>query len=191
MNSELAGVSEIVSFLSEIGWACNKDEVGDQYCLMEMGGRQIQLIPLLQRRPDHYRFSLAPSISCSAFSKAAAEISGDLSDFEPIVQGDRSIMKLRRLSRSELREMVAGVLSWASVADVDGGLAGYRNLPTNAKGGMPIRHLAALAIAGDVPRLQEYERCFGQGNRLGFVPYVSLDMIRRAVAIAAKRGEGE
>ncbi|WP_411828772.1 DUF6990 domain-containing protein [Pseudomonas bijieensis] len=48
----------------------------------------------------------------------------------------------------------------------------YRKLPTEAKGGMPIRHLAALAIAGDAGRLDEYKRSFEKGDRLEFVPYL-------------------
>ncbi|WP_414858990.1 DUF6990 domain-containing protein [Pseudomonas aeruginosa] len=60
----------------------------------------------------------------------------------------------------------------------------YRALPTNSKGAMPLRNLAALAIAGDVSCLANYQFSFEQGDRLGFVPYITQDMIERALLIA-------
>ncbi len=51
---------------------------------------------------------------------------------------------------------------------------------------MPLRHLAALAIAGDVSCLANYQFSFEQGDRLGFVPYVTQNMIGRALLIANK-----
>ncbi|MFV9439627.1 DUF6990 domain-containing protein [Pseudomonas aeruginosa] len=49
---------------------------------------------------------------------------------------------------------------------------------------MPLRHLAALAIAGDVSCLANSQFSFEQGDRLGFVPYITQDMIERALLIA-------
>ncbi len=54
---------------------------------------------------------------------------------------------------------------------------------------MPLRHLAALAIAGDVERLNSYKNSFEKGDRLGFVPYITVDMIDRAILIAQKKRE--
>ncbi|WP_425603185.1 DUF6990 domain-containing protein [Lysobacter soli] len=57
-------------------------------------------------------------------------------------------------------------------------------LPTDSKGAMPLRHLAALALAKDVPRLESYQRAFERGDRPGFVPYIQKKMIDRAVSLA-------
>ena len=51
---------------------------------------------------------------------------------------------------------------------------------------MPMRHLAALALAGDVAKLKSYQASFEAGDRLGFVPYITKDYIDRAVALAEK-----
>ena len=49
---------------------------------------------------------------------------------------------------------------------------------------MPLYHLAALSILGDAERLNEYLIYFQNGNRLGFVPYITEDMIYRALNIS-------
>jgi hypothetical protein len=72
-------------------------------------------------------------------------------------------------------------ISWARSQNIESGLMGYRNLPTDAKGAMPLRHLAALAVAGDVERLEGYKKSFDMGDRLGFVPYITASMIDRAI----------
>ncbi|WP_421667180.1 DUF6990 domain-containing protein [Pseudomonas syringae] len=78
-------------------------------------------------------------------------------------------------------------MSWARAQNIEEGLAAYRKMPTHAKGVMPVRHLAALAIAGDTGRLEEYKKSFETGDRLGFVPYVTSDMINRALMMAKKQ----
>ena len=72
-------------------------------------------------------------------------------------------------------------MSWARSLNIESGLMVYRSLPTDSKGAMPLRHLAALAIAGDVERLDGYKKNFEMGDRLGFVPYITDGMIDRAV----------
>lgn len=63
-------------------------------------------------------------------------------------------------------------------------MAAYRALPTDSKGARPLRHLAALAITGDIGRLAKYQRRFEQGDRLGFVPYITAEMLERALLLA-------
>jgi hypothetical protein len=51
---------------------------------------------------------------------------------------------------------------------------------------MPLRHLAALAIAGDLQTLSRYQRSFAHGDRLNFVPYITADLIDRALSLAQR-----
>ncbi|WP_440130662.1 DUF6990 domain-containing protein [Achromobacter pulmonis] len=41
-------------------------------------------------------------------------------------------------------------------------------------------------IAADVERLNSYKNSFEKGGRLGFVPYITVDIIDRAILIAQK-----
>lgn len=49
---------EMASILTEQGWVCNKDEVGDCFCVIDVGDTEIQVIPSVGKRTDHFRVSL-------------------------------------------------------------------------------------------------------------------------------------
>ncbi|WP_414492909.1 DUF6990 domain-containing protein [Stenotrophomonas maltophilia] len=175
---------DVVSVLKEQGWVCGKDEVGDYFCIENFGHRQVQVIPYVGKRSDHFRFSLMPSISSEEFSTAVGLILGEVKDHVPVVVSTELPEKLAELSASDVSRWSEKAISWAHAQSLEDGLAAYRNLPTDAKGAMPLRHLAALAIAGEVDRLESYRRKFELGDRLGFVPYITSEMIDRAISIA-------
>ena len=175
---------KVLSVLQELGWECRKDEAGDYYCCMEYKDLQIQVIPSIGRRSDHYRVSFVPSISTRLFSAAVARVFGRANDHAPIIVSNMGAEKIKDVSTEDIIRIAGEALVWASAQDVEAGLAAYRSLPTDAKGALPLRHLAALALAGEVERLQGYKRSFDQDDRLGFVPYISVEMVERAIAIA-------
>lgn len=175
---------EACRILQAEGWSCRKDEVGDPICCKSLGDVQVQIIPTIGKRPDHFRVSLMPSISSRAFSDAAGFILGERQGFEPVIASNEPPQKLERLCADDVIRLADSALSWAQHQDLDAGLALYRSLPTDAKGAMPLRHLAALAIACAVDPLEDYKQSFEEGNRLGFVPYVTLEMIERSLLVA-------
>ena len=177
---------DIVSILKEQGWVCSKDEVGDYFCVTDVGEVQLQVIPSIGKRSDHFRVSLMPSISSKVFSEAASFISGDDGSNAPIIVSNEAPEKIPSLSNSDVIRLSEKAISWARSQSIDDGLAIYRKLPTDVKGAMPIRYLAALAIAGDTGRLYQYKESFEKGNRLGFVTYITSDMIDRALILAQK-----
>ncbi|UVJ42907.1 hypothetical protein NVV94_20290 [Pseudomonas sp. LS1212] len=175
---------EILPTLEELGWRCRKDEVGDYFCLMDLGKVQVQIIPAIGKRSDHFRVSLMPSLSTKTFTETVEFILGEAGGFDPIIVSNDVPEKIVDFSLDDVTRLSQAAISWASAQDIEKGLAAYRALPTNSKGAMPLRHLAALAMAGDVGRLASYQRSFEQGDRLGFVPYITLEMIDRALLIA-------
>ncbi|MCF7531176.1 DUF6990 domain-containing protein [Pseudomonas petrae] len=177
---------DMASILKEQGWVCNKDEVGDYFCVIDIGDTEIQVIPSVGKRADHFRVSLTPSISSKEFSEAASFISGDGGSHVPIIVSHEGPEKIPSVSRDDIIRLSEKAISWARSQSIEDGLTTYRKLPTYAKGAMPVRHLAALAIARDATRLDEYKKSFEKGERLGFVPYVTLDLIDRALIVAQK-----
>ncbi|MNY08047.1 hypothetical protein D3C86_1408770 [compost metagenome] len=181
---------DVVSILKEQGWICSKDEVGDCFCVIDVGGFQVQVIPSVGKRSDHFRVSLMPSISTREFSDAVAFVQGEEGRYSPVIVSNEAPEKLPSFSSDDVLRMSEKVLSWAHSQSIESGLMAYRALPTDAKGAMPLRHLAALAIAGDVERLEGYKKSFEMGDRLGFVPYITAGMIDRAV-LKAKQADGQ
>lgn len=177
---------DIVSILKEQGWVCSKDEVGDYFCLIDIGEAQLQVIPSVGKRSDHFRVLLMPSISSKEFSEAVSFVLGDGSSNAPIIVSNEAPEKFSSFSGDDIIRLSDKAISWARSQSIDEGLRVYRALPTDVKGAMPIRHLAALEMAGDTGRLDEYKKSFEMGDRPGFVPYVTSDMIDRALMIAHK-----
>jgi len=177
-------VKEMLPILEGLGWLCRKDEAGDYFCLMDVEGAQVQIIPAIGKRSDHFRVSFMPSVSTKRFTAAAAFILGEAEDHEPVIVSNDVPEKMVGFSLDDVVRLSQDAISWAEAQDMEKGLAAYRELPTDSKGAMPLRHLAALAVAGDVERLTSYKQSFEWGDRLGFVPYITQDMIDRALLIA-------
>lgn len=166
------------------GWYIDSDEVGDLFGRINLGDRLVQIIPSVKKRANHYRVACMPSVSTNLFTNTVGEIMDELETHTPIIRMNEIVNKFDDISPLNVQTISNSLLEWAKAQDIEKGLEAYRNLPTDAKGAMPLRHLAALAIHGDVDRLVGYQNSFKNGDRLGFVPYITAEMIDRAVLIA-------
>ena len=100
------------------------------------------------------------SISSVDFSSCVALITGVGIVYEPIFSLNESPAKLSGLLVGDVLRPSEKAIAWADTQSLEDGLVAYRNLPINAKGAMLLRHLAALAVAGDVARLVYYRKSF-------------------------------
>jgi hypothetical protein len=178
---------QVFSTLEDLGWRRDKDEVGDSFCLRDIGCMQVQIIPAVGVRSDHFRVSFMPSVSTAGFTSAVAFILDEYRKYVPIIVSNNPPEKILNFSREEVVRLSEEALFWAARQDIEVGLSVYRALPTHSKGAMPLRHLAALAIARDENTLSSYKRSFERGDRLGFVPYITPEMIVRALLLAQSK----
>jgi hypothetical protein len=177
---------EAMPILETLGWRIGKDEVGDNFAVIVRSEVQLRVIPFIGKRADHFRVAFMASVSTKTFSSAAASIFGSKDDHEPIIVTNGVEEKVANFSANDVVRLSEGAISWGLSQDIQAGLAAYRELPTDAKGAMPLRHLAALAIAGDLQTLSGYQRSFAHGDRLNFVPYITADVIDRALSLAQR-----
>jgi len=175
---------ELTDALIGLGWRAGKDEVGEFFFTRNIDSVRVQLLPQIAKRPDYFRFSLNPSVSTDDFSAAISLISGEKTDFEPIIVGNEIPKKITQITTHTVHELSDQVIFWARNQNIDQGLEMLRNLPADSKGAFPLRHLAALSLAGDVEILRLYQRSFSAGDRCGFVPYITAQAINRALEIA-------
>lgn len=180
---------QLLAVIGNEGWFVSSDEVGDKYCLDEVDEVVIQLLPHIGKRADHYRLALSPSVSTKEFSEAVAYIAAAHSEFSPIISSTLPPAKLRNVTPGAVRDLLVQAVNWAKSQDIESGLKKYRELPTDSKGAFPLRHLAALAVAGDASRLNDYVNSFLQGDRLGFVNYITQGFIDRACEIAKSKSQ--
>lgn len=155
------------------------------FCLANVSDVLVQVIPSVAKRSGYFRFSLMPSVSTESFTRAVGVVLGEQKIFVPILVKNELPEKVVGLALDDIVRHSEDAISWASAQDIEIGLSNYCALPTDSKGAMPLRHLAALALAGDVETLKKYKRCFEQGDRLGFASYINDEMIGRAVLIAS------
>lgn len=177
---------QLIEALRSLGWNCARDEAGEVFCILGVDVAQVQILPTITRRADHWRISFMPSVSTKEFTAAAAFILDEDRSHVPIVARNFAPLRVTCLASSDIAVLSGDIVSWAMSQDLKHGLDEYRRLQTSSKGSLPLHHLAALAVTGDVERLSKYKDSFNRGDRLGFVPYISECMIDRALRWAGK-----
>jgi hypothetical protein len=155
---------------------------------------------LIAKRLDNCIISSMPRIFCLNEIEANCKLSIDVYDHacSYIANHNRRILqiniiclkKFRQISTfsfAEIEDISNNMEAWAQAQDVEKHLAVLRELPTTSLGAMPKRHLAALAVNGDIEILTHYQESFAKGDRLGFVPYIDEGYIGRALEFAKRR----
>ncbi len=177
---------EFVNYLTKFGWSKHRDETSAWVVLMRIENMTICCVPILKAIPGVW---LTPTLSIDDFDIAQTVISGKNSKF-----AKRSIILQTKInerescnSESDVKRYSDMMLDWAQAQDIEQSLKQLRELPTNCLGAMPARHLAALAVNGDVEILSGYKDSFAEGDRLDFVPYIDEGYIERALDFAKKR----
>ncbi|WP_428483411.1 DUF6990 domain-containing protein, partial [Pseudomonas protegens] len=102
---------EACAILQAQGWACGKDEVSDRFCIKCLGEIQVQIIPTIGKRSDHFRVSFTPSISSTAFSDAVAFIFGEGKYFSPVIVSNETPQKLETIGADDVVELSDRALS--------------------------------------------------------------------------------
>jgi len=176
--------NDIVKTFKELGWKIGKDEVGDNFAEIGLDDRVIGIIPRLRSRTDGKKLMLDESISTEEFSLAVAIISDRKKVYRPLVSKWGDDYRKPKFTPQDISEISSSVIEWAKSVDVAQEMTRLRTVSTDSPGTLPLHHLAALALAGDIEVLRSYQSSFEAGDRLGFVNYIIKDYIDRAVALA-------
>lgn len=170
----------------DLGWKTGKDSVGVNTCLYTFDDCNLHAMPVFRKLSNRIEFAADASVSTAPFSKAESEIYGEKNNHEPIIISNYSdfVIEKPEITSDDVRTLSDKMIAWAKAQNIELGLKKYRGLPTDAKGALPVRHLAALALHGDFKKLKHYQAAFEKGDRLDFVPYITLEMIERALNIA-------
>jgi hypothetical protein len=97
----------------------------------------------------------------------------------------------RSITTADVRSLGEAAILWAVAEQAAGGLERLTQMPTTSVGAFPLRHLAALAVLGRRPQLQSYVAAFHAGDRMGFVPYITTEMVEAALSHANGQARGE
>ncbi|VVE54570.1 DUF6990 domain-containing protein [Pandoraea fibrosis] len=179
--------STAIGFLVNSGWRKIGDKVDDIILEFHTADRIITVIPSIRKLSNYYSISLSPSLTTEQFSCAARRIINDESFRSPLTYMKSTIHKKNEIYESTITKIIEEVIEWSQSIELKREINRHAQSPTDSKGTMPVRHLAALALLGGTERLEMYRTSFESGNRLGFVPYISIEMIERALEIAKRQ----
>lgn len=187
-------LKDIMDHLKSKGWNCKRDQVGDRYAIKEFEDFQMQLLPILDKRKNYIIFSLEPSLSLKKYSEVCSLLMNEKNDFEPLISRDgwpQLSLEMGELPQREFEELnpanidtlEAEAIEWAKKQNINKAIQYYANLPTDSVGSLPLYHLAALIMQNNKEQLEYYQQSFLKGNRLGFVPYITNEVINRALQL--------
>lgn len=189
-------MKEVREIFKSHGWLSKRDEAGDLILILPLNDRILDIIPKLRKiYADKTYTSMVETFSCiysvttEKFNQAITFISGEkrsASIISSLWEPDTINLQKESILAEDIVNLIPALIDWAYAADIEEGLKKYRELPTTSVGSRPRMHLAALACHGDVNVLVKYQQSFEQGDRLGFVPYITKEMIDRAVEYAKK-----
>ena len=188
---------DIAKHLASWGWQVKKDNVGDKSGKLSLPDREVWVhwtLRGLYRRETRRRtqkLGLSPSITTIEFSKMTCYIDNAKSyETWPIqVFPSAFFREEETINIDHLKAVSEEAIAWAKEQDLNACLQKHANLPTDAPGSAPLKHLTSLAILGDVDKLKYYQTSFENGDRLGFVPYIKKNYIDRAYAAASESSQ--
>jgi hypothetical protein len=184
---KLMTTARVTQILKELGWNHDRDEVGDDYAFFHLPDRMVRLTYTIINFREVQQLEFSQAVSTEAFSRVCRDIRGRGGHFSPLGKPwEGMIIRLPEILVEHVRQASEEAILWAMQQDLDAALKDYCELSTRCVGPEPVWHLAALALRGHLEKLGEYRVAFENGDRLGFVSYVTMDYIDRALAIAKR-----
>ena len=188
---------DIKNRLLDLGWKY-KNIDGDKSFIRDIDDIQIQLLPYLDRLDeDTVKFSFLPSVSILKFTEIQNYLMEEALDFVPLVsrfgwcapaiEKGAPSDKFHEISFEIFDFLLKESIEWAKYQNIDKALEYYANLPTNSPGSAPLGHLAALIIRKEVQTVLYYKNRFDAGDNLGFVPYITADVIAKAANLICQK----
>ncbi|MCQ0970248.1 hypothetical protein MLD63_07415 [Paracoccus sp. TK19116] len=179
---------EFIAELKSLGWTQQRTD-GETFYRYAKDDRLIDVNPTI--RPMVGRTMVAPGVSVTteAFIAATDAVSGKNEGGYPLVVPwpPQDGVYVTQLDAEVVAEISQQSIDWGMAQDLDAALASMCAYATDEPGSRPLLHLAALALAGETEKLESYRQSFEAGDRLGFVPYIDIGYIERALALAKER----
>lgn len=176
---------DVTKSLIQLGWLAYTDEVGDKLTHYRLPDRITTIIYGVRKYGLEQHLEATLSATTDAFSNACGIIDPGDSGYSPLARNRKGLSyQVPEILEEHVRMVSDDAIAWAREQDLDKALLDHAALPTNAPGILPVWHLAALALLGDVAKLKSYQASFEAGDHLGFVPYIKKDYIDRAVSLA-------
>jgi len=102
------------------------------------------------------------SLSTNDFSLACRKIDNSKDIYVPLIhlRNDLEIFDDELIKPEHIYQASREAINWAQEQDLHQAFLDYALLPTDCSGDLPLRHLAALALLGEIEKLKFYQSRF-------------------------------
>lgn len=174
--------SDIFRLLSDTGWTVVRDkDDGSRYATLTEHDRIIRVLPTISQSSRGTRIDWRDGICSKNFAKAISIIGARSEAFHPMVLRNGKCQIANQLTLQDVKCGLGELLENARETDLDCLLDDVLKLPTSAPGHAPLRLLAAMVCKGSFFELIEMRDKMKAGDRMGFVPYIQLEHLERAL----------
>ncbi len=176
---------EVNTELKRLGWRLFMS-YGDRRGEFDLSDRYVEMFYKVRHLVSGQRLEIHPGVSTGHYKETFIKIEGS-GDYAPSLDSYKAPKNgelVSDITPDYIEKLLLPVIEWAKARDIVTPIKNMLDLPTDAKGVGPIRHFTALAMVGDIDKLRYYQSCLTAGDRLGFVPYIDLSYIERAIEVA-------
>ena len=184
----VANQTELAQAFADRGWRVTRDETSQPCGELRVGDRV--LLAILSKRSPTFAFHLGGWITTDALSVAYTVIFHPrkrVAESVPLVSSPEISIAREIASDEDIDGACAAWITFAHEADLDAGMAVLLDKEARPLGSGNAMHLSALAATGGVEVLAGYAEALAQGDRLGFVNYITAEHIAAALAFAQRR----
>jgi hypothetical protein len=184
----VANQTELAQAFADRGWRVTRDETSQPCGELRVGDRV--LLAILTKRSPVFPFHVGGWVTTDALSVAYTVIFHPrkrVAESVPLVRSPEISIAREIASDADIDGACAAWLAFAQEADLEAGMAVLLDKEARPLGSGNAMHLSALAATGGAEVLGRYAEAFAQGDRLGFVNYISAEHIAAALAFAQRR----
>ncbi|MCL9998585.1 MAG: hypothetical protein NBV68_04330 [Erythrobacter sp.] len=184
----MANQTELAQAFADRGWRVTRDETSQPCGELRVGDRV--LLAILTKRSPVFAFHLSGWITTDALSVAYTVIFHPrkrVAESVPLVLSHEISIAREIASDEDIDGACAAWISFAQEANLEAGMAVLLDKEARPRGSGHAMHLSALAATGGGEVLESYAAAFSQGDRLGFVNYITAENIAAALAFAQRR----
>ncbi len=181
--------AELFKMLKDDGWKVRRDrDDSSRSATLTTGETILRVFPSVRRSTKGVVIDWGEQAIPKVYLKAVCEIQGEKVDFYPLTlgRGTRQDAPDITLStaKAELDEITCRLLQ----QDLQAALEETASLPFSTPGNAAIRLLSAKACLGEFSELSDIRDRMKKGERQGFVPYIQVEHLERAVKACAQIG---
>ena len=181
--------ADLFKMLKNYGWNVRRDcDDGSRSATLITGETVLRVFPSVRRSTKGMSIDWGEQAIPRKYLKAVCEIQGEEVDFYPLTLGQGTRLEAPNITLPTAKAELDQITCHLQQRDLQAALEETASLPFSTPGNAAIRLLAAKACLGQFFELSDIRDRMKKGERQGFVPYIQVEHLERAVKACAQIG---